>query len=103
MSGGIIRLPKPLETYSNIGEISTVPRTNFYPKKKYSKPFNTKRTRYIAKLHENGANLSKSDGEKLNWLFAGPKNSPEATRLPLPDKNWIIHFTKVGKRELFSR
>jgi len=67
-----------------------------------------KRKPQVAKLIKNFEsgytdNFSEADKEKINWLFAGPVNTPEAKDLPLPDLSWINHFKIHGKQVLSAR
>lgn len=55
------------------------------------------------KGHLNDKNLTEYDKEKINWLYAGPENSPEAKDLPLPEMSWINHFSIHGKQVLSAR
>ena len=114
---GLLKLPRALDTYSSFqksaakkgqffNDISTKTTPQYdkstefgkkpSPTKLSKRTANPKRTRF-AVLNLNAIHLTKSDGEKLNWLYAGPKNAPEADDLPLPDLSWRNHFLSHGK------
>jgi len=79
-------------------------RKNNYSKRMSSpKRFSSSKPVTLADLNANAHSLSKSDGEKVNWFYAGPKNAPEAIDLPLPDLRWIRHFSTHGKYVMSAR
>jgi hypothetical protein len=83
-------------SYSNNSQKRIYKRNNS-PKRAFSTPAR------FAVLNANAHNLSKSEGEQVNWFYAGPKNSPDANDVPLPDLSWRSHFSTHGKELLCSR
>jgi hypothetical protein len=78
-------------------------KTNYSKRMSSPKRFSSSKQVTLADLNANAHSLSKSDGEKVNWFYAGPKNAPEAIDLPLPDLRWIKHFSTHGKHVMSAR
>jgi len=78
-------------------------KNNYSKRMSSPKRFSSSKQVTLADLNANAHGLSQSDGEKVKWFYAGPKNAPEAIDLPLPDLRWIKHFSTHGKHVMSAR
>merc|ERR1712127_224321 len=118
---GLLKLPRALDTYSSFqnhqknaqkvqifndnspsspkSDKSAKSEKKIPPTKNPKRTVSPKRIR-LGVLNLNAHHLTKDDGDKLEWFYAGPKNAPEADDLPLPDLSWRNHFLSNGKQVL---